>query len=152
MTTPAFLTLEPGVRFRLHRHGATVGMSPPLVALASTLTFKRENTTERVNQQDTANPLNIPQAHSISIAQMFDIEISGKADFLAVKSSLEADFNLGTPIFYQINKDQAGAAGGGVYDVSVIVKSYVEQKSENNIVSFTATLEGQAMPAYTIAT
>ena len=96
---------------------------------------------------DCANPTNLPVRISVAKGETFDLTFSGKCDFqrwLTIQASKD-----GNPHNWQVALAGTGANGGGVWQGPAMTDSLKMTKSENGVVSFSATLKGQQLWAFT---
>lgn len=147
MATPSFPTLQRGVNFSLLLGDGGGTEVFTTVCIATTLGFNRAFEFDDVMMIDCANPQNIPVRTSIAKGQTWDITFSGRCDFARYKT-LEAVFD-GAAHNWQIAKAGTGANGGGVYKGAAMLATLNEDKNDNGLVTFTATLKGQGLLAYT---
>lgn len=139
-----------GRQFRLNRLGPLGTESAVYLGQFITQDFKRANETEAVFLPDLVNPNAIPTRQSIVKSQSNDITASGIYD-AKMTQLLEADFNAGTPVYYQIIVDELAAVGGGTYKGLYLVKMIDTTKSDNGMPRISVTLEGLGMPVFTVA-
>ncbi|MGA8172321.1 MAG: hypothetical protein WB816_16025 [Methylocystis sp.] len=151
MTTPAYPNLQRGISFTiLLGNGATPEVFTQLV-IATSQNFARAIETEKHGEVDASNPTNLPGRFSVAKMQSFDLDISGRCDYLAMQT-LEGWLD-GNPHNVEIqygNGTLAGAKGGGSYLGAVVLTSLGNVKQDSGTVTFTAKLEGQGpLPAWT---
>ena len=134
-------TLLSGNRFRLYKN--TTGSTYVFVCLASTLSLTYTNDFEDATVPDCATPLSIPQRQSVLRSQGWSLSFSGSVDATQL-TTLRADVASETAVKYQIQVDKLLAAGGGTWTGFIFFESLVVSKTNNGIVTFTATCRGDA--------
>lgn len=141
--------LQRGTKFRLL---AGDGGSPTEtfsgLCVITTLKFDMKIDTDDAMVIDCDNPDNLPVRQSVAKGITFDLSGSGKADFAKYKV-IETAFLTGATKNYQVERVGSGAAGGGIWEGGAIITDLSMDKSENGIVTFSTTLKGQGLWAFT---
>lgn len=140
-----------GNRFRLYRSTA---LGPPevfsFICLAMTVALTETNDFEDTTVPDCASPTSIPNRQSVLRSRSWGLTFSGSIDanqFAAFRTDASSE----TPVRYQILVDKTLALGGGAWTGAVFFESLVRSKTNNGIVTFTATCRGDAGLAWTDA-
>ena len=148
MTAASYPVFQRGVNFGLL---AGDGASPTevftIVCIATTLDFDRAIETDDEMVIDCNNPQNLPVRQSIAKGITWDVTFSGKCDYSRF-ATIEGKFD-GNVHNWQVEKYGTGANGGGIYQGGAMLSALKLSKSENGMVSFSGTLKGQGLLAYT---
>ncbi len=147
MTTPSYPALQRGTSFQLYQGNGAGTEVFSLVCVATTQDFDQKVETDDAMVIDCANPLNLPVRQSVAKGKTFDVSFSGKADFVKFHA-IEANQD-GAAHNYQVAFSGTGANGGGIYQGAAILADLKVAKSDNGMVSFTASLKGQGLWTYT---
>lgn len=140
--------LQRGVNFGLLAgDGATPTEVFSAVCIATTLKFDMKIDTDDAMVIDCAAPQNLPVRASVAKGQTWDVSFSGKADYTKFET-IEAKMD-GAPHNWQVERYGTGADGGGIWQGGAILTDLSMDKSENGIVSFSASLKGQGVWAFT---
>ena len=138
MVTPNLLA---GNRFRLYRSAGGSPETFTFFCLATTLALTETNEYEDATAADCANPTAVMVRKSVLRSTQWGLTFSGIMDAL-LYAPLRADFAAQAPMRYQILVDQVLAAGGGTYTGAIWFESLARTKSNNGMVTFTATARG----------
>jgi len=145
MATPNLLA---GNLFRLYRSTA---LGPPEVfsffCLAQTVSLTRNNEFEDATVPDCAVPTAIPARKSILRSTQWGLTFSGIVDALQYQI-LDTQYSAQSPSRWQILVDKLLAAGGGTYTGAIWFESLVMSKTNNGLVTFTATCRGDDTLTY----
>lgn len=139
-----------GTRFQLRKKSSPSDTTGTLIAMAVTKDLSRDRKFDEATVVDAGNPNSIPVRKSVATQETFDINLSGRADFVKYRE-LEADFEAGDPIDIIAKIDEAAAKGGGQWDCAVFIESLKFSASNNGIVDFTAKLRGEGKIVFTAA-
>lgn len=133
-----------GTKFRLNRSSANPVASPAVynyVCSGTTINFSQKLVLEDATVADCAAPNSTPNRQAVVKERQWDLSFSGKADPLGFEM-LEGDQGADVPYPYQLILDLTGAAGGKTWSGSAYITDLTLTKTENGILSFTATMQG----------
>lgn len=148
----AYPTLHRGVEFNLYAgDGATPTEAFAAICIATTVKFDMKVDFDDAMVIDCAAPTNLAVRQSVAKGQTWDITFSGKADYAKYKA-METAWMAAAAKNYQIVRAGTGANGGGVWQGGAVIPDLSMDKNENGMVTFSATLRGQGLWAFTAAT
>lgn len=139
--------LVAGNLFRLYRETDTPG-TYEFVCLAQTVRLTRTNEYEDATVPECDAPTSIPNRKSTLRSRAWGLSFSGSSDAKRLEK-VETDFATQVGRKYQILVDKTALLGGKTYTGTVLFESLEIGKTNNGIVSFTATVRGE--DALTIA-
>lgn len=135
------IDLVAGNRFRLYRQNDTTPANYDYMAVATTVSFTRQNNFEEGFAPDATDPFKTPVRKRITRSYQWDLTFSGQIDAKLLEK-IEADADSGDAHSYRITTDMALAKGGKTY-TGLITFDTLEIGTQNRgFVTFSAKCGG----------
>lgn len=127
-----------GNRFNLYR---MVTGAPVFVCTAVNTGLTQTKEFDDATMPDCDDPTAIPNRKSVVKMKSWSLSFGGKA-VMAHYSDLKADYDSEGAVAYRVVANPLDGAGGGRWDGNIHIETLEMAKSDNGIVTFSATCRG----------